>query len=516
VVTGATWDAGGGDTLIDTAANWVGDATPNLTGGNTHAIFGMGGSLATLNQNVSLHGIVLNRGADFTVTNTAAETLTLGASGISAVLPDANSRTYTLATPVTLSANQNWGITNNGAGVATLAVSGNLDDGILSFGIVKSGSGILTLSGSNSYDGVTLVQTGGIARIKSNWALGSTNGLTRIENGAWLEVSGGVTVEEPIEISGDAASQYAGALRATGGSNTWSGSITVPAGTGSRIGATGPDTFLDIAGGLYLNGGMALQNAAPVRFVNKPIVANPWWNGIYFHGGGLTIVAVTNNDFGAIDVRSGTMRMDTANAFTTRLRLSISPNGTFDLNGNSQIVGELHSGEPANATIHTLTSAQPATLTITAADNDRVYAGRLTGAVGLVKNGGKILIVSNAVNSTTGDMVVNAGTLTVAPTSSLGSGTNVTVTGGTLALQTSTGIADSATLTIADGGGAKVNVAAGQTETVGWLVLGDKGKASGTWGASGSGAANLDDVHFAGGGKINVLHGLNCTLIAIR
>ena len=498
-VTDATWDAegGAGDTKISTATNWVGDALPSLAG-TTRALFGTAGSVATLNTNASLYGVVFNRAADFTLTNDTG-TLTLGLGGISAVIPDVTSRTYTVTAPVILTENQSWGVTNNGAGVATLVVSGNIDDGLSPYGITKSGSGPLVLSGSNSYDGVTLVKTGGIVRITNACALGTTNGMTRIEEGAWLEVSGNVTVAEPIEINGDAASFYAGALRATGGSNIWSGPVT--SATGTRIGNNG-GTYIEFTGGLTALSGFAMQHYGTVKFSVKPFALS----GIYAHGSGLLILNVASNIItsGFFDIRSGTVRTDVTGALPTNTTINISPNGMLDLNGYSQVIGQLQSGEPTNTTVHTLTSAAPAILTVNQSANT-FYSGRITGSVGLTKTGGGTLTLTNSLNTASGAVTVSNGMLTVSATSSLGNSTNIVVAGGMLSLLTQTGITNSASLRVANGGGAKVSVASGLAEEVLYLYFGTLQQRVGTYGATGSGAQVIDNEHFSGLGVIKVL-----------
>ena len=62
---GNTWDGGGGDTNIDTGANWSPDGAPafDLT---QDVIFGSGGSSANVNVNGRFKSITLSRGAAFT------------------------------------------------------------------------------------------------------------------------------------------------------------------------------------------------------------------------------------------------------------------------------------------------------------------------------------------------------------------------------------------------------------------------------------------------------------------
>ncbi len=80
----------------------------------------------------------------------------------------------------------------------------------------------------------------------------------------------------------------------------------------------------------------------------------------------------------------------------------------------------------------------------------------------------------------------------------------------TLASTVTNAIADTATLTLGGTGAsaAKLNLTATSgimQETVGALVLGSTAQAPGTYGATGSGAANINDTYFTGGGILTVV-----------
>lgn len=61
-----------------------------------------------------------------------------------------------------------------------------------------------------------------------------------------------------------------------------------------------------------------------------------------------------------------------------------------------------------------------------------------------------------------------------------------------------------------------MSLAAGVNEAVGTLFFGDVQKGAGTYGATGSGAGVLDNVHFSGTGVLTVLHGKGGTVILLR
>jgi autotransporter-associated beta strand protein len=120
---------------------------------------------------------------------------------------------------------------------------------------------------------------------------------------------------------------------------------------------------------------------------------------------------------------------------------------------------------------------------------------------GIVKDGTGTLVLSGA-NTYSGESTVNGGVLAVTGSGKLGSG-DVTVTSGVLSNTVSTAIANTAILTIADG--AAVYLSSGINEAVYRLQLGSNFASIGTWGTTGSGADYIDDTHFAGTGKVNVL-----------
>jgi len=507
----ATWDAEGGDTLLSTATNWTGDTLPAFDG-TTHAIFGTGGATATVDTAVSLYGITFNCTNNFTVAS-GAGSIVNGLGGITAASPTTASRTYTLAEDLTLAENQTWCITNNGAGVTTLTVPGSIGNHIDPFGFTKTGNGALTLSGSNSYDGVTYLNNGLITISHAN-ALGSTNGGT-IGNGGWIQMNGGITVAEPVTLSGDASTSWAGGLRTAGGSNVWSGKITSSA-LNSRIQCNGGS--LDIIGGIE-GGQMCLGGSGGtyLRVSEKPI--NTPNNSFFAHTSILIILAVTNNAWTSFTISGNYVRMDMENVLPVASTINLGEGNMtvasgVDLNGHNQTIGQLTSY--TNNTILNVFSQTPATLTVNQTVSS-TFNGNITGLVSLVKMGSGRLTLTRA-SSTFGSFIVSNGTLAVSGNGTLGvNSTNVVVAGGTLSLSNSVAIANTAALTIANGGSAKVDLSAGVNETVGYLYFGDRQQRAGTYSAtSGSGIQVTDATHFSGTGILTVLHDSAGTVISLR
>ena len=511
--TNYTWDAGaGGNTALSAAANWQGDVQPDLSAGTTYAVFGTAGDTATIDAAAALYGIGINRDNDFALAD-GSGSLTLGKGGVAAAAPSSTYRTYSVSESLALDDNQTWTVGNN----TTLAIWGRIGDGEFPMNLSKAGSGLLTLAGDNSYDGVTTVTDGGIL-VKHNHGLGSAAGGTVVNtvtpsgSSAYVAFDGGVTLPEPLSFVN--GSVNGSCLVNWGGSNTVSGPITT---TSSRFFSAG-GSYLEIAGGATGPSPFFVLNAnGTIAFTTTPLDLG---NGTFWtDSGGLTILAVAGNKWGETMVTGGTLRTDVTNAFpaTTALRVGgvwYAPNATLDLNGCDQVVGSFNRAEPTPGTI-VVTSARPAVLTVTQSGST-TFDGKLTGAVGVAMAGTGTLTLANAQNDTVGAFVVSNGTLAVAANTRLGNSSGVWVSGtGTLSLQGSTSIDDAATLTI-DGNSAKVNLSSGVNETVGWLVLGGKLRRAGTYGATGSGAAVIDDVHFAGSGLLTVLHDKSGTLMKMR
>jgi len=512
--TDATWNGEGTDTLLNTATNWQGDTVPAFDG-TTRALFGTGGSTATVNTAANLYGITFNRAGDFTLAD-GDGALTLGAGGITAASPDTTSRAYAITEEITLTENPTWHVATNAAGVSSLTVSGVIRDGSDSYGFTKTGAGTLTLSGDSTYDGVTTVSDGALYITHPN-ALGSTNGMTEVDcmAGAHLNLRGGINVAEPFLVNGQRPNSKH-SIYNENGSNTLSGPIM------RKLGASGFRIHLAYGTALVFRGGLTgssgsgwyvLSNSGGfLAFYDKPMVIAPS-DVVYCEALGLTVLGVSGNVWGQTSINtSGTLRMGATNALPTASTLWIQHNNTIlDLNGFSQSV--LSITEPSTGVI---TSAVPATLTVNQS-TAATYRGLLKGAVSLLKAGTGTLTLSNSLSTTTGDITVTNGTLAVALANSLGNSTNITVSGAAarLELRASSGIADTATLKIANDG-AKVNLLADVSETVGWLYLGEKMQRAGTYGSTSSGAIHKDDAHFSGTGVLTVLHDQSGTLVSLR
>lgn len=139
---------------------------------------------------------------------------------------------------------------------ATTSLTGNISGGADSQDkILKQATGTLILSGSNSFDGKVDI-SGGVVIITNSLALGNSGSLatdgTTVRNSSLLTVQGGVLlVPEPLQL-GDTTTS--GSLQNLSGTNTWTGSITMPY---SSLIVTAAASTIQFQGNISLTGAVA-------------------------------------------------------------------------------------------------------------------------------------------------------------------------------------------------------------------------------------------------------------------
>ena len=198
-----TWGGGFPNDRFSVATNWVGDATPPITGTATVAFNGNSDQSLNLDESVSLAGInvqdTLYNGASPDIFTGNGSTLTLGPGGITVTSDGTASGNVTIDVPVTLSASQVWSqvLNQNGSVTANGAISGAYGLTLMGDGNVETfalTSGASTFSGgvTVSGQGATLVvgaSTSGPAGAptsgpvgRGNLGLGDGTVLTTISN----------------------------------------------------------------------------------------------------------------------------------------------------------------------------------------------------------------------------------------------------------------------------------------------------------------------------------------------
>ncbi|MFA6561609.1 MAG: autotransporter-associated beta strand repeat-containing protein, partial [Verrucomicrobiia bacterium] len=300
----------------------------------------------------------------------------------------------------------------------------------------QSQAGVIVITNANSYSGQTiLAATGAVLQISDGLALGNTSGGTIVSNLAQLRITGNITVNESLTLSGDGIPQYSGALNNVGGTNTWAGGIT-----GGSIASTLGTLIL--SGGVTNNGlfrgrgGIIIITNTPVTFIGGAVTVAD---------GTAVIFSVTNNNMATLTPSwNGLARLGVNDAFATNVALVIGSggggeNGRLDLNGFNQTFSRLADGATNNfkAEVVTNTVANNAVLTIFQAANS-TFRGQIGGAITLVKGGSGVLTLDGT-NTYSGGTIINGGELSILSRTNLGYGfgnwTNLTFGGGVLQIR---------------------------------------------------------------------------------
>ena len=274
-----------------------------------------------------------------------------GATGIVVVNYSYNSATYA---EYDLSINTgagdidvNGALANLGELNLTSTSAGSEISGIISTDTIvnKAGVGSLTLSSNNTYTGLTNIDVGTIIATHAN-ALGATSAGTVVDSGAALAVSGGLTVAEPVSLSGTGVAS-AGALSLISGNNTYSGAITLAADTLIKSTAGTPTLSATI------NGGYALTTVA---------------------SDALTVSGVIG----------GTTPLTKVNLSTTSGNLTLGNNIAVAGTGTDAMIFNAGSSTAAGTTTggNIILSGSP---TLTTGDGGRItfYTGSVSGSTGL-------------------------------------------------------------------------------------------------------------------------------------
>lgn len=386
-------------------------------------------------------------------------------------------------------------------------------------GFTKTGDGTVTLSGLNTITGDVIVN-GGLVHFQSNnltlnslsgagdfYRLGRNTTLSILDASAFtgnLATFAGGNSTHTIQFQSISDAVGAGNLIARGGTGD-SNQIT----RFSLYGDVGPLTFNNRAIEIRAKGatpsnwsarGTRLQNnnATPANawVINTDLVndtdrthelilqgsntGDNTFAGVISDATGIGTGSFYSTQTGALTLikdEAGKWILGGANTYTGN---TIIANGTLEIRGAGQLgAGGVY---PGNIT----RTATTLSAFVFDSSEDTTISGTISGAMELIKDGaGTLTITGSAIQS--GGTTVDAGTL------SLGDGTN------------SADLSDFGTVSVATGAVVDLNYSG--SDTVLRLNLGGSPAAVGTWGATGSGATNINDTFFTGTGVINNLAG---------
>lgn len=469
-----TWDGGGGTTVINTAANWSGDAVPSVAGdialwdgtvqtnepyvwsggfgpgsGNTGATTFQIGSgytspLVLMNSgsggNLSLSNIVIDAGAGpFRLGSNSVTSVTVFRGGATNYLINNSANPATIAEFVQF---------NNGGGASrTLAFAGSGDwmvnspvyaagSGTISIRVAGTGANTVTLSGAVPLNPTSASIGGGTMKLLSGDALAVTGTQTlSIEGGAGIkrlalanDISD-LTLNAAIaNINIAGRDVVAGAADAAiynlSGNNSINGVVRFNATGGTNVGI-----HLD-SGTLTFNGNLTAANVTGARYFNFGGTGTSTIVGTIADGsaslglrltGGSLVLNNANTHTGNTIVDGGVLTLGVDQALQNST--AVINGGQLDLNGGT-VTAPVLGGLAGSGVVDTLTGG---TIILSVGNNNAstTFSGTLTdttGTINLQKVGNGTLTLAGA-NTYSGTTTVNAGTLLVSNTTGSGTGT---------------------------------------------------------------------------------------------
>jgi autotransporter-associated beta strand protein len=441
---------------------------------------------------------------------------------------------------------------NNGNGAVFSGTISQGGTGTIAF--TKTGAGTQTLSGTNSYTGKTTISAGVLkfgkqVSLYNNTPASWTDTSIQVDSAAVLALNVGGTGEfTPADVASlTALGTATGGFRTgsrlgldttnAGGSFTYGNVLANPNAGANALGlrklGTGTLVLSQVntyTGGTVVEGG-TLKIVQPGGIHTAGLVLNP---GTSFDADFSALVAagqITNSTTGTgtiiatppnasqLSFTSGTL---TGFAGTIQVKPSPASSGRVDFNGLIGTGSTLN--VEAGGTARLANSGTYTGLTVNLAGTGGSGPGALRLESGTLDSLCAVNLLANAsiggftVTSTVDAVVADGGngfSLTKVGDSTLVLTANNTYTGDT---NVNSGTLRISKPYLADGSDVFIGATAvlnlnfdetsGQvSDTVATLTIGTTQMAAGTYGATGSGAANIDDSHFAGLGTLTVLSG---------
>ncbi|NDF56151.1 MAG: transporter, partial [Proteobacteria bacterium] len=272
--------------------------------------------------------------------------------------------------------------------------------------LTKSGTGTLVMSASNTYVGTTTVSQG-IIDVGNASGLGgsaSNQGTTVSANaGVLVANSGGLTIAEPLTISGTGPS-LDGALRSGTGANTWSGAITLGADAEIQV-----DDQISWVSTLTLSGGVSgafkltLETVGTGASTISGAIATGT-GSLEKTGTGTLTLSAANSYTGVTQISAGVVMLSGSGRLADTTAVTVDSLATFDLNDITDTVGSI-----AGAGSITLGSG---TLTAGGDTSSTTFSGVISETGGFTKAGSGTLTLTGS-NTFTGTLTISAGTVSV-------------------------------------------------------------------------------------------------------
>ncbi|MEA3213309.1 MAG: hypothetical protein QOE70_6366 [Chthoniobacter sp.] len=323
----------------------------------------------------------------------------------------------------------------------TLTLTSPFDvTGFTTASLAKNDAGTLVLTADNSgwSGGITINQ--GVVRLTSPNAAGTGAIIIASPVTAAVQITGGITVSNPLTLQGTSVSQnqgvnFGGALQSVGGTlavpvtNTWAGLITQNSGAATVIGA---DAFsdLNLTGGITSGNTLLFAGAGNINLTagtlanSGPLVA--------LGTGTVTISIPDTAAVGNVTSNNGALTLNGLGRFGAGGTVAVNPGGTINVDDSgtataSRLGGKamtlagrfnytVNSTAPSSETLTTLalnsggstfnvnpgTGAQASTITFTTLTQNAGSSINFTGALGTATNKIVFTTAPTLVPATTG------------------------------------------------------------------------------------------------------------------
>ena len=317
------------------------------------------------------------------------------------------------------------GVTNNAAsnvGIDTSAGDFTYSTTVSSTrGLVKLGANTLTLSGTGTYDGTTTVAAGTL-KLGNATGLGTTATVTSVASGAALDLNGQTIGAEGVTLNGTGVSSGGALINSnTGTPASLSGLVTLT--SASSVGGAGSFTLSGGLAGLFdfskvgagtvaLTAASATRSTAAATAQINGGVLSVQNNTALGTNGTANTIFVTINSGGTLELAGG-ITLDNG------LSLNLQSGGVIRSSGSNTTNGRINVGTAAATSVTVSTVGASDVFTVGNGSND--FTGGASDSVVHISGPGTVLLTN--LSPYLGKVSVDAGTLKLGATASLGAAT---------------------------------------------------------------------------------------------
>jgi autotransporter-associated beta strand protein len=221
--------------------------------------------------------------------------------------------------------------------------------------------------------------------------------------------SGGLTIAEPLTISGTGPSSD-GALRSGTGANTWSGAITLAADAEIQVDdQISWVSTLDLSGGVSGAYKLTLETVGNGASTISGAIATST-GSLEKTGTGTLTLSAANSYTGVTQISAGVVVLSGSGRLADTTAVTVDSGATFDLNDVTDTVGSIAGAGSITLGSGTLTAGGALSTT---------FSGVISETGGFTKAGAGTLTLTGS-NTFTGTLTISAGTVSVGSGSTTG------------------------------------------------------------------------------------------------